>query len=166
MVDHEWLKHLAGAHWDGSAWRHKDPAAIRELARRRVGAAIESLYDKARDMADAYNQHARGGGALAVLPAAGGAGGFLMLLGRCRMTVAEASGELAATLTLLTGYSRQDKALPRLLPLVDAFGSLAWRRADGSLALTDDLILKWLLEELARAAWEAGDLSRGDADEP
>ncbi len=154
MADVEWLRHLALARGGGNALAPDDPAAVERLAAARVAGAIHELYEEAQEACAVFNDHARGVRAVNHLPLPArpdGGMGFMLLMGRVQL-ILEARGQtLEATLVNVDGYVRQAKALHRFLPLVDPFGSLAWSM-DNALLMTNELIIKRLFEDLARAA--------------
>jgi hypothetical protein len=83
----------------------------------------------------------------------------MLLLGRCHMTLALrpelGAGVLEASLTTIKGYERATRVAFRLHPQVDPFGSLVWR-GDNALLMTQELIIKRMFEDIARAG-AAGD---------
>jgi hypothetical protein len=160
VADHEWLRNLASARFVDGAWTHADPRAVRDMVALRVDDAVQALSDEASEAAAVYNLHVRGTRQVRVLPLGERQGGFLLLMGRCQMHVElhapRGRRELVCTLTAVRGFERTPLGTTRLAPHVDAFGSVAWQ-LDNALLMTQELIIKRLFEELARASFAAGD---------
>ena len=163
MADHEWLMHLAAARWQDGHWIVNDQAAVAAQLERRLADSLGELMEAAEEssqiLADLSNQRLR----ISVVPlqhqASGkGEAGFLLLLGRCQITVAFAAPYLQTTLITVTGFERKARQLYRFTPEADSFGTLSWR-LDNALLLGGELIIKRLFEALTRAAHEAGDIT-------
>jgi tetratricopeptide (TPR) repeat protein len=161
MADHEWLRNLAGARYVDGAWTHGDPAGVRDMIALRVDDAVQALFDEASEAAAVYNLHVRGARQLRVLQLGERQGGFLLLLGRCQLHVelvqTRGRRELVCTLIAVRGFERTALGVSRLTPHVDPFGSVAWQQ-DNALLMTQELIMKRLFEDLARASFEVGGL--------
>jgi len=165
MADHEWLMHLAAARWDGRQWVVFDRDAVTAQLERRLAGALDDLMAAAEEssqiLAELSDQRLR----ISVLPLqrqANGIGdsGFLLLLGRCQITVAFTPPYLQTTLVTVAGFERKACCLYRFTPEADSFGTLSWR-LDNDLLMGGELIIKRLFEALTRAAHEAGDIPTG-----
>ena len=165
MADHEWLMHLAAARWEGGQWVAFDRDAVAAQLERRLAGALDELMAAAEEssqiLAELSDQRLR----IKVLPLqrqanAVGDCGFLLLLGRCQITVAFAPPYLQTTLVTVAGFERKARSLHRFTPEADSFGTLSWR-LDNALLMGGELIIKRLFEALTRAAHEAGDIPTG-----
>lgn len=160
MADREWLRHLAEASYTGGQWRLKDPAEVRRLAAARIEDAVNGLYELALEACEILNEYARGKRVARALPMAprdeegiGRVAGFMLLMGKCQINVELRKGGLDVTLVTVEGFTRKPRRLYRLSAHADTFGSVVWS-ADNALLMTDELIMKRLLEDLTRAAEE------------
>lgn len=154
MTDAAWLKHLAGARGVGKGLAPNDPEAVRQLAAARIEETIHELYDLAQDACLVFNEHAPHGARTAnhlpLTAKPGGAPGFMLFMGRTQVTLEYKDRTLVATLVNVDGFIRQARRLHVFTPHVDPFGSLVWSM-DNALLMTNELIMKRLFEDLARA---------------
>jgi hypothetical protein len=148
-LDQEWLKNLAGARGSGAALGPADPQAVERLAAARLDGAIHELYAEAQDCCLVFNEAARGARAVNHLPLRGD--GFMLLMGRVQLILERKGAVMEARLVAVDGFIRQERPLHRFTAQVDAFGSLVWQM-DNALLLNNELIIKRLFEDLARAA--------------
>jgi hypothetical protein len=158
VADVEWLKALAKAELGPGGLGAEDPQAVHRLARARIDEALHALREEAEIACGVYNDHARAGRAMRVLPLPETAGGgFLLLSGRAQLSlVREADGTgpaLVETVVVMRGFERRLALKRRFMPCTDAFGSVAWMQ-DNSLLMQHELIIKRLMEDLTRAACE------------
>lgn len=154
VTDAAWLKHLAHAQGKGKTLAPGDAQAVQALAAARVEGAIHELYAEAQESCLIFNEHARGARTVNHLPLPArtdGSSGFMLLMGRVQVILEAKEQRLEATLVHVDGFIRQARRLHRFMPHVDPFGSLVWSM-DNALLMTNELIIKRLFEDLARAA--------------
>ncbi len=161
MADQEWIKNLAGARLVNGQWRTDNPEEVTKLAAHRIEDTIVEIYEEASEAADLFNLHAVDRPAIRILPIpkdkSAGDGGLILLLGRIQLNVEIINSKLEARITTVDGYSRITNLLASLSPHVDPFGSVMWI-ADKTSLLTNEIIIKRLLEQLVKSAFESGEI--------
>jgi hypothetical protein len=161
MADQEWIKNLANAKFIDGTWETANPEAVTKLAADRIEDTIIEIYEEAAEAADVFNLHAVDRPAIRILPIArdksAGEGGLIMLLGRIQLNLEIIKNKLEARITTVDGYHRSTNLLASLHPHADPFGSVMWI-ADKSSLMTNEIIIKRLLEQLVKSAFESGEI--------
>ena len=166
MADASWLKNLATSRYHDGTWHPEDPSAVQTLADERIRTVITELKVLADDFAETLSAVTSGRRTLKVLTLASpDIPGFLLLMERSQLVVTGEKGLINVTMIKVHGFSRQKSVLARLAPRTDAFGAVLWCPIDQTgrpvpmgLLMTPELIMKRLVEEITKAAWESGDL--------
>jgi len=161
MADKEWIKNLASAKLVNGQWQNTDPQGVSHLAESRIEESVVQLFEEATEAADLYNLHAIDRPSINILSIAKeksrGNGGVIMLLGKTQLNVEIYNNTLEAQLTTVDGFHRNTTILAKLTAQTDSFGSVMWL-ADKSSLMSNELIVKKLMEQLVRSAFQAGEI--------
>ena len=161
MADKEWIKNLASAKFINGQWENTNPQSVSQLAEVRIEDSVAQLYEEASEAADLYNLHAVDRPSISILSIAKeksrGNGGVIMLLGKTQLNIEIYNNTLEAQLTTVDGFHRNTTILAKLTAQADSFGSVMWL-ADKSSLMSNELIVKKLMEQLVRSAFQAGEI--------
>lgn len=158
MADKEWIRHLAQATWKDGRWEHQDPEKVRLLLRKRIEDAVFQVLLESQDAAEVFNQYTKAGQKLTVLPiyeTGDRLTGVTLMLGSAQAAVRPDGQALDFTLSVMQGFQRLAVKSCKILPQVDAFGSLVWQTGSSPM-MSYDLLVKNILEDLTRYAQVAG----------
>jgi hypothetical protein len=158
MADKEWLRNLAQATWKDGRWQHAEPEKVKLLLRKRIEDAVYQILLEAQDAAEVFNQYTKAGQKLTVLPIyeqGDRLNGVTMMLGSAQAAVRPDGQALDFTLSVMQGFQRLAVRSYKILPQVDAFGSLIWQTGNSPM-MTYDLLVKNILEDLTRHAQASG----------
>lgn len=160
MADKEWIKNLASATWSKGKWSQAEPDRVRDLMKNRIDDATYQILQEAQDACEMFNLYTKSSTKLTVLPLGGNAtnvSGIVFMLGSCQASLSAAGQLFEYTLTTTQSFQKIIKNYYKVFPQVDPFGTLVWQAENGPI-MGYDMLVKKVLEELARLAHECGDL--------
>jgi hypothetical protein len=165
MPDRDWLINLASSTFDGAGLAACDLSKAQNDLNRKVEGSIPRLVQITSEALEVHNLHAPSNRAIrllslkatSVLPG----GGYLMLLVQHQIRVEHDLQGISAKLACVEGYQARHLQTRLFTPHGDALGGLHWL-LDGKTIVSDDMIVRILLEDLVRAAMGSAKKEKGE----
>ncbi len=154
MADVQWIKNLSASTFTDQGWNFSEDFAQTDTQSDRTASAIIVLCDEINESIFCYYNFVPPMKQISLLKIDGNRpeslSGLILMKGNHQLKIIRRSEGLELILITVKSFGTYQKAIEKIFPCYDTFGSLFWQTGDQRATLATEYIVKMAMKELIK----------------